>query len=188
MLTNFTSSKQWSSGTTCTAAGGSMLSPNYQTGAPSSYTATTGAAGAGGSWFPGTPCSVNVTGSGCYLAWSNATHYYEEGNYNLSTLNYLPNCPTCSRAAPATADGQCSGDGSLSCTASKVNYRCIAVLSSSSSALAPTPTPTSSLKTSGARRGSPSNAASAVAAVAAAVFTAAAAAGLLASIDDAGAH
>ena len=176
MLTNFTSSKQWSSGTTCTAAGGSMLSPNYQTGAPSSYTATTGAAGAGGSWFPGTPCSVNVTGSGCYLAWSNATHYYEEGNYNLSTLNYLPNCPTCSRAAPATADGQCSGDGSLSCTASNVNYRCIAVLSSSSSpgpAMVPTPSP----KPSGARRGaSPSTAAATAAAVAAAVFTAASAA------------
>ena len=78
-----------------------------------------------GSWFPGTPCYVNVSNSGCYLAWSNGTHYFEEGNYDLDGLMYLPGCPDCSRDMPSM-DGGCAADGSLSCSGGRVNYRCTA--------------------------------------------------------------
>ena len=100
-----------------------MLNPNPQNGSLERYTATQADFSQAGTWFPGTPCYVEVTDSGCYLAWSNGTHYFEEGNYDLDGLMYLPGCPDCSRDMPSM-DGGCAADGSLSCSGGRVNYRC----------------------------------------------------------------
>lgn len=103
-----------------------QLQPNGQVGSLESFTATLADVAEAGSWFPGTPCFVNVLNSGCYLAWSNGTHYFEEGNYDLDGLQYLPGCPNCSRTKPSVPDGECANDGSLSCAGGRVNYRCTA--------------------------------------------------------------
>ena len=137
-------------------------------GSLSNYKAATGSMMQGGSWFPGTPCTVTVTGSGCYLAWSNSTTYMEEGNYILSTLNYVPSvCPNCSRAPPATPDGMCSSDGSVTCSATNVNYRCIATKVSSAPP-PPPPPPTTTPSPSATSMGPVPTAATAVLAAAAA--------------------
>eukprot|EP00292_Cryptomonas_paramecium_P007940 CAMPEP_0113685902 /NCGR_PEP_ID=MMETSP0038_2-20120614/14960_1 /TAXON_ID=2898 /ORGANISM="Cryptomonas paramecium" /LENGTH=350 /DNA_ID=CAMNT_0000606101 /DNA_START=125 /DNA_END=1174 /DNA_ORIENTATION=+ /assembly_acc=CAM_ASM_000170 len=122
--TSYTSSAQLQG--TCALANGTALAANAQSSTATAYTAAAAAAAQQGSWFPGVPCDVQVTGLGCYLAWSNSTHYFEEGNYDLATLNYLTGCPDCSRAQPSPADGMCSSDGSLECASGKVNYRCLA--------------------------------------------------------------
>jgi hypothetical protein len=111
--TSYTSSNSFVAGTSCTGLNSTTLLPNYQTGPSSAYTAVAAGAAQQGTWFPGVPCSVTVTGSGCYLAWSNATHYYEEGNYVLPGLSYASGCPDCSRAT-ASSDGTCRcGSGCL---------------------------------------------------------------------------
>ena len=129
-VTTYVSANSFVPGTSCNGmgVGAGGLSPNLQTGSTATYTATIADASQKGTAFPGTPCLVTVAGLGCYLAWANATTYIEEGNYALSTLNYLPGCPNCSRTPPAVADGTCSSDGSLSCAGGDVNYRCVAKL------------------------------------------------------------
>jgi hypothetical protein len=104
--TSYTSSNSFIAGTSCTGLNSASLLPNYQTGPSSAYTAVAAGAAQQGTWFPGVPCNVTVTGSGCYLAWSNATHYYEEGNYVLPNMTYVPGCPDCSRAT-ASSNGTC---------------------------------------------------------------------------------
>ena len=151
--TNYTSFGRWSAGSSCTTAAGATLNPNEQIGDILSYTAS--ATDKGGSWFPGTPCHVDVVNLGCYLAWSNDTHYYEEGNYVFPGLDYATGCPDCSRAPPSSpGDGMCSKDGSLSCAADlKVNYRCTARKApaapppSTPTAATPTPKPGMSART-----------------------------------------
>jgi hypothetical protein len=140
--TNYTSENSFLVGTSCNSSATTALSPNYQSSSASIYNVSDTQDAQKGSWFPGTPCSVKVTSLGCYLAWSNDTHYFEEGNYIFPDLNYAAGCPDCSRTAPTTSDGVCSNDGSLSCvTAAAVNYRCTAtrVLSATSSPTSSTP-------------------------------------------------
>ena len=127
-MSSYTSSATFSPGTTCTQNKTKSLSPNGQSSLPASYSATLASPSEEGTWFPGVPCSVSVANLGCYLAWSNATTYYEEGNYLLSNLSYLAGCPNCTRSPPMMGDGMCSKDGSLSCTTQNVNYRCVATL------------------------------------------------------------
>jgi hypothetical protein len=78
-----------------------------------------------GAWFSGVPVTVKVDGLGCYAAWTNGSYYQEQGNYD-SSGNYLPGCPDCS-GGPIGA-GSCSNDGSLSCSSTAFNYRCVAWL------------------------------------------------------------
>jgi hypothetical protein len=78
-----------------------------------------------GSWFGGVPVSVSVDGLGCYAAWTNGSYYQEQGNYD-ALGNYRPGCPDCSGGH--VGDGSCSNSGSLSCSSSGFNYRCVAWL------------------------------------------------------------
>jgi hypothetical protein len=140
---SYTSEGSFSVGTICNTSATSALSPIPQSGPASIYSVSEADASNQGSWFPGTPCSVNVTSLGCYLAWSNDTHYFEEGNYIFPNLSYAANCPNCSRPGPSS-DGVCSNDGSLSCVAeTAVNYRCMATRVLSSTAPPSTAPPTS---------------------------------------------
>jgi hypothetical protein len=116
---------RFSKGTSCKAADGTSLTAIRFSGSISDFSVDSVDLSKAYPNFPGVPCQVR-TNDACYLAWSNGTHYLEEGNYQLDDLTHLPGCPDCSRAPPRTADGACSRDGSVTCAAGRANYRCFA--------------------------------------------------------------
>ena len=111
-------------GTTCRAKDGTKLAAFDFMGGIAKYHAT--ATNTAESWFPGPPCEISTNG-GCYLAWSNSTHYFEEGHYLLQNLSHPLGCPNRSHSSSRIRNGGRAQDGSLRCAAAgRANYRCVA--------------------------------------------------------------
>jgi hypothetical protein len=123
--TEFAQPADFVQGTTCQKDGGGSLTAIQFDGILADYSAEP-ADLQKDSWFPDIPCAVSITGSGCYLAWSNDTHYFEEGNYILENLNYVEGCPNCTKTLGEATDGQCVNDGTPRCSPNYATYRCVA--------------------------------------------------------------
>ncbi len=121
--TEFAQPVDFVSGTTCrNEEVGNLSAVDFGGGSLSNYSVNMTRLEGEDSWFPGVPCAVSVE-SGCYLAWSNATHYFEERNYILENLTYVDGCPDCTKE---NADGQCVSDGTPHCSSQFATYRCVA--------------------------------------------------------------